>query len=256
MCLLFVGWHVNPKYPLLVAGNRDEFRRRKTAPLAVRENGSMLCGLDEEGGGTWLGISADQRFCGLTNFRQGIKRQPHALSRGNLVMDFLREKESGKTFLLKLSENVDEYRPFNILAGDRQRLFFFSSVERKIRLLEPGFYGLSNGMLDEPWPKLIRGKMLLRKPLLESEEIRPEIVFQCLQDNFQPSDDTLPATGVSLEWERFLASVFIDGGAYGTRSSALIKVNLTGRIDFFEKSYAHENGQTYRDGLVHCTLNA
>ena len=87
MCLIVFAWHAHPDYPLVLAGNRDEFYTRRTRPAAWWGQAvSLLAGQDEEAGGTWFGITRRGRLAALTNVRAPTERNPHAPSRGALVL--------------------------------------------------------------------------------------------------------------------------------------------------------------------------
>lgn len=256
MCLLFISWRVNPRYPFVIAGNRDEFWKRKTEPLQLRQKGRLLCGRDMEAGGTWLGVNVSGRFAGLTNIRLPGGRKAKMLSRGELVLDCLTTQGSIKELLTEMCEKSDRYNPFNLFAGDRENLFFLSSRNQDVISLKPGFYGLSNGDLDEPWPKLTRGKKLLRALMCDSAEFDPSDIFSRLADCKTFEDAELPSTGVGLQWERLLSTLFISGSEYGTRSSALIFSDTRGNIDFYEKSHVPSHHKNSDSSLVHFRFHA
>src|SRR3546814_12114071 len=55
-----------------------------------------------------------------------------------------------------------DFNPFNLIVADRERAQFLSNRPETARSrLAHGIYGLSNGALDEPWPKTMRLKALL-----------------------------------------------------------------------------------------------
>ena len=141
-----------------------------------------------------------------------------------------------------------DYDPFNLVAGDHESLWFLDSREAAPRELTPGIYGISNGDLDCPWPKVIKGKTAMQRsldiPLLHSRDADGERVravakslFTMLADRSTPTDEQLPDTGVGLDWERKLAPVFVNAGEYGTRSSTVIIADADGGVEFEERSY-------------------
>ena len=76
MCLIVFAWHAHPDYPLILAGNRDEFYSRRTRPAAWWGQAvSLLAGQDEEAGGTWFGITRRGRLAALTNVRAPSRTQ-------------------------------------------------------------------------------------------------------------------------------------------------------------------------------------
>jgi len=234
MCLILVAWQVHPDYPLVVAANRDEFYARSTASADFwPESPQVLAGRDLEAGGTWLGITRQGRFAALTNYRDPASHKPQALSRGNLVADFL----AGNTPIDAYLDTLDAaaYNGFNLLLGDGKQLIAFSNVTMQRHALAPGVYGLSNALLDTPWPKVGAGKTALSGALATLPD--ETALFHLLRDATHHPDATLPATGVSLEWERLLSAAFIRSPDYGTRCSTVIKVGADGTASFDEQTW-------------------
>ncbi len=239
MCLLFFSYRVTPGYKLVLAANRDEFLDRPTAPLGFIDNDrSILCGIDLQGGGTWLGIDDKLRFGALTNFRAPQADTFDTPSRGDLILNYLRGDKSSREYIDLVAAEGNLYNGFNLLVGDRRDLFYFSNRGRLPTRLSPGFYGLSNRFLDSGWPKVIRGKQLLSPHMVDKGQISSEDIFNILADTHCPADSNLPDTGVGLEWERLLSPIYIDSPAYGTRSSAVVTINEDSGIQFYEKTYS------------------
>ncbi|NNK38667.1 MAG: hypothetical protein HKP03_09315, partial [Xanthomonadales bacterium] len=70
MCLILFAWRAHPRYPLVVAANRDEFHDRPTAAADFwADEPGLLAGTDLQAGGTWLGITRAGRFAAITNYR-------------------------------------------------------------------------------------------------------------------------------------------------------------------------------------------
>jgi len=240
MCLLFFSFKLTPGYRFVLAGNRDEFLHRPAAPLHyIDEEKTILAGRDLQGGGTWLGLSKRGQIAAITNFRKGGMVRTDAPSRGEIIDSYLRSDDTAEEFLAKLQKQGADYNGFNLILGDVNSLFYYTNqeTEKNPVALKPGFYGLCNHFLDSPWPKLVRGKKLLRPVMVETEKIKPWTLFSLLKDSWQPEDDSLPETGIGLEWERLLGSIFIDGESYGTRSSAVITIKENGKTVFCEKTY-------------------
>lgn len=237
MCLIFVGYRHHPRYPLVVAANRDEFYARPTAPAAFWSDApDLLAGRDLLGRGTWLGITRAGRFAAVTNFRSGAENRKDAPSRGLLVSGFLSSRADARSYLQALEGAAAQYNGFNLLLGDGERLCFFSNRDRGARELAPGLYGLSNHLLDTPWPKVVEGKRRLQA-LLDDDRWCEESVLELLFDREPAPEADLPDTGVSRAFERALSAIFIEGGAYGTRSSTVLTVDREGRARFVERTY-------------------
>lgn len=248
MCLLFLSYRTTPGYRLALAANRDEFLARPTAPLGILdEKRYILGGRDLQGGGTWLGVSGSGRLAALTNYRDPAAMRANAPSRGAIVLDFLAAPCSAEEYLDDLVGRAEAYNGFNLIVGDGRGLHYYSNRGAQARRLAPGYYGLSNHLLDTPWPKVSRGKALLKPHLVAGLDVAG--VFAALEDRARPEDAQLPETGVGLDWERLLSSIFIAGETYGTRSSALLTISDRGRIDFWEKTHGGAPGQS--PSLIH-----
>src|SRR5258706_6908216 len=155
MCLILFAWQAHPDYPLVVAANRDEWRDRPTAPAAWWDDApDILAGRDLEAGGTWLGVTRAGRFAAITNFRDPSDRKSTAPSRGQLVADFLRGDDAPRDYLAALAAKAARYNGFNLLLADDKSMCYFGSREGEIIDVAPGIHGLSNHLLDEPWPKV------------------------------------------------------------------------------------------------------
>ncbi len=243
MCLILFAWQAHPRYPLVVAANRDEFYGRATSPAAFWPDESrILAGRDLEAGGTWLGITHCGRFAAITNFRDPGRVRPGAPSRGHIVRDFLLTKAGLHGFLGELQERGEEYNGFNLLVGDFNALWYYSNRDDGgARPVEVGVHGLSNHLLNTNWPKVSLGRERLEHDLRGSDEQLDDRLFDTLLDRSPAPDDELPDTGVGLAMERLLSPRFIVGDRYGTRSSTVLVVERTGGVRFTEISHDHKN---------------
>ena len=236
MCLVLVVWRVHPRYPCLVAANRDEFHARPTARAEWwPDRPQILAGRDLEAGGTWLGVTRTGRFAALTNFRDPEQRRATAPSRGALVTSMLESGASVAEGLRHLHAVGGEYNGFNLIFSDGERLGIYESVGGSGRELGPGIYGLSNHLLDTPWPKVQNAKARLEAALRDLTDTAP--LLELLRDDQPAPDAELPRTGVSLEWERLLSSAFVRAQHYGTRCSTIIRIDARGRAYFDEWSW-------------------
>lgn len=240
MCLIFVAWRVIPGCPLLVAANRDEFHARPTRAAEFWPQApQVLAGRDLEGGGSWLGVTRGGRWAALTNYRNPAELSgvgADKRSRGLLVRDVLTGESSPAAALTELSAHPETYRGFNLLLGDGAGLHYYSNRGAAPRALPAGLYGLSNHLLDTPWPKVAEGKRALAA-LLARGRPREEELFALLADRTLAPDGLLPATGLSPDWERRLSARFIQTPEYGTRASTLLLVHEGGRARFIERSF-------------------
>ncbi|HET6837095.1 MAG TPA: NRDE family protein [Gemmatimonadales bacterium] len=238
MCLLLLALDSHPHYQLIVAANRDEFYDRPTASAHFWSDApAVLGGLDLQAGGTWLGVDRRGRFAAVTNYRQGERETPAPRSRGLLVSEYLKGNSGTRQFMESVERDAGLYNGFNLIAGDAGGLFYYSNREGRIRRLQPGVYGLSNHLLDTPWPKVSATKSAFGALLRErGAELTTEL-FALLADRQRAPDGQLPATGISQEWEQLLSSAFIASDRYGTRSSTVVLFGRNGSIRFIERNF-------------------
>ena len=239
MCLILVAWQTHPDYPLVVAANRDEFFARPSQPASFwPEAPGVLAGRDLEAGGTWLGVTRGQAFAAITNFRDGRRPSDGTPSRGRLVADFLTNDIDPGRYLQQVEARMAEFNGFNLLVGDRHRLGYLSNraAGQGVRWLAPGIYGLSNHLLDTPWPKLTSAKAAFAEAL----ERLPDTgaFFELLADDEIVPDEHLPETGVPLPWERVLSAVFVKSPDYGTRAGTVLARHRNGQLAFVERGFA------------------
>jgi uncharacterized protein with NRDE domain len=237
MCLVVFGLGERPDLPLVIAANRDEFLRRPTARAAFwGDEPGLLAGRDLEAGGTWLGITRTGRVAFLTNHRDPPAHREGAPSRGALVAEFLGGKETPEDFLRMKEKEAPLYNGFHLVAGDLAGLWYYTNTGGAPRLLAPGIHGLSNGPLDDPWPKTRRSVERFTRALEGPGLPAPEPFLSLLSDRTRAADSELPATGVPLPWERLLSAVFIEGESYGTRSSTVL-LATDQRVRFVERTF-------------------
>ncbi len=237
MCLIFFALNQHPTYKLIVAANRDEFYGRKTAAAHFwKEYPNILGGRDLEASGTWMAMNRNGKISLVTNYRDPVNIDPKAPSRGQLVSDFLVNGETPDGYLGKVSERASQYNGFNLLTGYPDQLWYLSNYQTGIQKLTAGIYGLSNHLLDTPWPKVHRGKELFSKAI-RNPSIEPATLFELLQDDQRAEDQALPETGIGLDRERALSSMFIKTPGYGTRCSTVILVSHDNQVVFSERVY-------------------
>jgi uncharacterized protein with NRDE domain len=235
MCLILVAWQAHPDYPLVVAANRDEFFARPTAAASFWPDHEILAGRDLKDSGTWMGVTRSGRFAALTNYRDPELHRDGAISRGSLVADFLSSDETPLSWLREQSVGATEYNGFNLIAAAGGELAWASNVTNDCQVLAPGVYGLSNHLLDSPWPKVQTARSALANALAALPDHQP--LFDLLRDDTIHPDEQLPRTGVGIEWERLLSSAFVKAPGYGTRSSTLVLMSWDGALVFDEQTW-------------------
>lgn len=238
MCIILLALESHPMYRLVFAANRDEFYDRPSEQARFWPDApGILAGRDMREGGTWTGITRSGRISALTNYRDPAAHRPDAPSRGRLVHRFLLGSRDPSDYLVSVLKEGDEYNGLNLLAGDLSGIYWASNRSGEVRKLEPGIYGLSNGLLNTPWPKVLRGKAMVGSVLSSPEGPSVQSLLTLLADRTFPPDAELPDTGMGIEWERILSPVFVESPTYGTRSSTVILVDRENRITFFERTH-------------------
>ncbi|WP_374338910.1 NRDE family protein [Leeia sp.] len=218
MCLIGLAWQQHPQWPLILLANRDEFRQRPTAEAQWWPEG-WLGGRDLQAGGSWLALGRDGRLAALTNVRNVADYRPDAPSRGELVTAWLQGQLSSADYLAQLRLRARQYNGFNLLLFDGQQLLAYHSPSDQLQAWGAGTYAVSNAGLDTPWYKslgLQQGLSAVAQPEDEGA------LLSLLTDRQLAPDALLPDTGLGLARERTLSARFIEGEAYGTRSSCLL----------------------------------
>lgn len=236
MCVLALAWRAHPAWQLVVAGNRDELHARPAAPLARWDDPShVLAGRDLESGGTWIGVSDQGRFAVVTNLRGHGAPEPGRVSRGALVAGVLAgEGPHADPSTVRLAD----FNPFNLLAADGEGAHFLSNRPEEIRTrLAPGVYGLSNGALDEPWPKTLQLKAGLLEWLV-AERGRPEALLEALREERLADVGIDPAVPSDVPQEPRCSPIFIRNSAYGTRCSTVVAIDARGEGVIVERRYS------------------
>ena len=242
MCLIALAWRAHPAHRLIVAANRDEYFGRPSAPADFWDDRrGVLAGRDLEAGGTWLGITLEGRFAALTNYRNPADRRTGVPSRGALVSDFLTGNARPAEYVRKVQGAALEYNGFSLLVGDPDSLWFLSNRGSPPQRVAPGVHGLSNHLLDTPWPKVEKAKARLAGQLDDSFDAAA--AFELLSDTRRAPSAELPATGVSLELEEKLSAIrILASGGYGTRCSTVVRFGSDARVEFHERTW-REDGQ-------------
>ena len=224
MCLITFQWQPRNERKLILSANRDEFTQRPALPLhAWKDHDGVFAGKDIQQGGSWLGIHKNGRFAALTNHRNFLIKDPkNPISRGNLVLDFLTSSVSPIDYLQQLESTANDYAGYNLIVADSNSMAYFSNRSGlPAKNLEPGLYGLSNGLLNTPWPKLCSATSKLTHWLNTPTDPQSPMteLAGLLSSTEYAADADLPETGVTLEQERILSSEKIITPYYGTRCS-------------------------------------
>ncbi len=244
MCLVVLGWRQHAEFPLIVAGNRDEFHARPTRKACWwPDHPDILGGRDLQAAGTWLAVHRNGRFATVTNFRDAEPPSPKKRSRGHLVTDFLLGSDEPLAYLNAIDDSA--YAGFNLLVGDGETLAWHSNRGDGARVLAPGIYGLSNALLDSPWDKVVRSKTRLKR-LLEEGKVNETQLLRLLDDRDKAPTSEIDSDRLSFEKAHAISAPFIVLPDYGTRSSSVVLCDAEGSWRFHERRFAAD-GRTSGD---------
>lgn len=236
MCLITFAYHAHPTYKFILAANRDEFYARPTSAAGWwHDHPAVLGGRDLRAKGTWMGINRNGRFAAVTNFRDIKNIKPDAKTRGDLPTDFLIGDSTPATYAAKIQAEGDQYNGFNMIVLDEEMAYAGNYSEDSYEL-GFGIYGLSNALLDTPWPKVQRAKSKFEQ--LIQKEFQLEDLIEMMGDEEKAADDLLPETGLDYRMEKALSSMCIRTPEYGTCCSTALTIDYDGKVEFFEKTYA------------------
>ena len=250
MCLIIFAHQANEQYPLILSANRDEFfyRKSREAQFWREEVGcsNLLAGKDLQAGGTWIGVTLDGKFAAITNLRSNSKDDQALLSRGSLTLEYLIGKDSPQNFAEAITEDLSEYRGFNLLLGRRDEVIFMNSRDKSISIIEPGVYAFSNETLNSNYLKVIQGRNKLSKLLDSGKEVTPDFLIKMMCDRTVAADNLLPNTGIPKSLERKLSAAFVSDPDrnYGTVCSTAFVATSAGRAKFLEQNYGKDGSPT------------
>lgn len=236
MCLVAFSWDNHPTYKLILVANRDEYFARSSQPIHLSNEG-FYGGKDLKAGGTWLGMHPSGKFAFLTNYRDFKNKKKSMLTRGNLVRNYLSSRQSPSDYLTSIEKNKDAYDGFNLVVGDIHQAIYLSNYQDEIQILDPNVYGLSNALLDTPWPKVTMAKEQLQK-CINSSIHDPIALMRAVHSRTLVEDKYLPDTGVGYTLEKELSRQFIAiDDYYGTVNTTVLLWKHTGEVRIVERTF-------------------
>lgn len=249
MCLAIIAYNAHPQYPFLLAHNRDEFYGRPAEPLQEWKEG-WIGGRDLKAGGTWLAFAKDGRYGFVTNFRDLSHWREDRATRGELVPQFLRERESPEIFVENLLAGRNRYNSFNLVVGRaRVGALALSSPSGKVFTLSKGIHAISNGPLETSWFKMKRAKELFEETLREGRNFG-ERLFDLLADEGKAPAGELPSTGLTADKERLVSSIFVRSEEYGTVASTVATLDSSGLWTISERGFAKQGSRVGDDQIT------
>ncbi|HEY6877595.1 MAG TPA: NRDE family protein [Polyangiales bacterium] len=227
MCTIVAVRGVRPDAPLVLATNRDEFfQRPATGAVRLLDAPPTVGGRDLVAGGTWMGVTRDGLFVGVTNQR-GAPRDPDKRSRGELVLEALKLGSVERITDYLTTVQGDAYSPFNLMWGDASalRVGYGRADRRLVEIAEvpTGVHVLPNDRLDSPdFVKVERVNQLLAPFLHADSETFLRGMQAMLADRQLPEVDRLRDERLDPALLRQLAAINVSTPHYGTRSSTVV----------------------------------
>jgi uncharacterized protein with NRDE domain len=229
MCVVAIALESHPRWRLLLAGNRDEYHARASAPLARWDDApGVIAGRDLVSGGTWLGISENGRMAVVTNIRDAEGPDPTKRSRGALAADWLTAGNE--------PTGLGRFNPFNLILAGPSGIHYLSNRPASAREpLAAGIHGMSNATANEHWPRKDRLEAVLADWLAGTAD-QPEGLLNNLADEHVPDRDAHP--------------IFIRSPVYGTRCSTVIAVDNAGQGQIIERRFDADGAVTGQTALT------
>jgi uncharacterized protein with NRDE domain len=214
MCLIALAHLASPRYPFVLAANRDEdYARPSHAADWWPDAPEVFGGRDAVAGGSWLAMTRDGRFAAVTNLRGAA---PRTRSRGELVRGFVTSNAAPLAYARAL--DVAEYAGFHLLVGEAGGTVVYVTSGGEVTVLDPGIYAFSNAPAGEHWPK----------EALAIEAMERALAGDAITEELLTFLTARRGSG-SVESE-----VFIEGEHYGTRASTVIVVPAGETMSFIE----------------------
>jgi hypothetical protein len=235
MCILAILYQVARNTPILVAANREEFRDRPTIHPKIQPGlPRILCGIDQQGGGTWLGVNQHGLFVTVANRRKRFKPlQPR--SRGLLcreMLNFRTAQEAADYAVKQLA--TGQYAGANYLCADAKfAAVVYGGDEVRIVEVSPGLHTLSDGDLDN----LSDERQEIIHRMLTLQKIDSAVTFLAVASRaFSRKPDAAGRRGIVLL-----------GSNYGTVSSTLLALPRKIQQAVFLHSPGIPGNQPYED---------
>lgn len=231
MCLVAIAWRAHPRYPLVVAGNRDEQHARPAAPAGWWSDApGVIGGRDLVAGGSWLTISRAGRFAVVTNYPGRAAAAGAGASRGLLVRDFVTGGRPGGRYLDAVQVNEARYAGFCLIVGTRAQLRALASpagAGPRRWTLRRGVTVVSNSPADRPWPKA-RYLETAVSEALSTAAPGAEDLFALLARR-EPVD--------AEDGNMIGRTPFVLDPIFGTRASTVVMIDAEGACTFVERRF-------------------
>jgi len=130
MCTVVIARQPDSPWPVIIAANRDEMASRLWRPPARHweDHPHVIAGIDEEAGGTWMGVNDDGLFAAVLNRPGSLGPAKGKRSRGELPLEALSHAEAREAADALGNLDGRSYRSFNMLIADARDAFWLRST--------------------------------------------------------------------------------------------------------------------------------
>lgn len=235
MCLLAIQYKLVPEAPILVATNREEFYDRPSLPPSIQSGKPrIMCGLDQQAGGTWLGVNQHGLLVAACN-RWKMSPPLAPRSRGLLCKDLLRAGSSRRAVDMALEElSSNKYDGVNFVIADSESGWVVhGSDDVEVVELEEGLTIVGNGDVNDP--RDARGKMAQR--LLTLQTLDSPVKFLAVASKVFARTPSPPGR----------PSIVLRGPDRGTVSSTLISLGKKPRDAIYQYCAGPPDQGKYED---------
>lgn len=279
MSIIAIASRAHPYFPLIVLMNHDGQHDRTTTAAKWWSDAPQCCaGRDEVNAGTWFGVTREGRFAAVTSYRDNQPIDPSLPPIEQLALDFLASEDAPVAHVRQFQRSRGSHPPFNLLVGTTRQVYYAGTNTRLPLAVTHGVHTISNGLLDEHWPKCVELEQLLGAyllsnggfsiplaafPRLDSSPARGASALPKPKTKELNADDILaagfamladrttysaglPNTGVDADEESRLSACFVQGETHGTRSSTVLIMQRDGHVRFEERRYDAAGKETNR----------
>ena len=237
MCLAFVAIGQNSDYPLLLLFNRDEGYNRSSLAAHWWNDLPVFAGRDQHKGGTWAAVDRSGKFAMLTFIRAPREARTPTIARGEIVPNWMQARCCAIDFIAELSRTAKQSLGYNLIFGDLNNVYHFNNRSGNYSRLAQGIYGVSNGDLEDPWFKVLRGKQRIHEILGNCPQSWEEDCFSMLADKTLAPEGQVQITGLDPVRERLKSGIFVHHEGYGTIASSYIRYSREQQLNIVERSF-------------------
>ena len=145
MCTVVLLRRPDHAWPVLIGANRDEAVGRSWRPPGRHwpERPGTLAGLDEEAGGSWMGLNDAGVTAAILNRRGSLGSAAGKRTRGELVLRALDHSDAAGAAAAVAAADGTAYRTFNMLVADRGQAFWIRHAGGREIAIRPVGAGLA-----------------------------------------------------------------------------------------------------------------